>query len=161
MKQLGYQLSHRQGSWINGKAAIEQTLRKFIGLDFQKALIDDGAGMSRYNLLTPNLLTTVLNFIYKQPEPFRHVLIDALPIAGIDGTLIGRMYHMAAQKRVHAKTGSMTGVSALTGFIYTQNLGVLTFAIITNGFIGKGRPYKYLEDRICERLATFSGPVHG
>jgi D-alanyl-D-alanine carboxypeptidase/D-alanyl-D-alanine-endopeptidase (penicillin-binding protein 4) len=153
MKQLGYQVSGRQGSWINGKAAIAQILRKYVGIDTQKVLMDDGAGMSRYNLLTPNMLTVLLNYIYRQPESFRSVLIDDMPIAGIDGTLRGRMPNLAKGKRVHAKTGTMTGVSALTGFVFSEHLGPVSFAIITNGYIGKGRRYKALEDRICQRLA--------
>lgn len=161
MKQLGYQLTQRQGTWINGKAAVQQLLRRHIGVDYGRVLMDDGAGMSRYNLLTPNMLTLILDYIYKQPDDFRLVLINGMPIAGIDGTLRGRMPNLAKARRVHAKTGTMTGVSGLTGFVFSEQLGPLSFAIITNGFIGKGRPYKHMEDRICQRLASYPGSANG
>ncbi|OGO91389.1 MAG: D-alanyl-D-alanine carboxypeptidase/D-alanyl-D-alanine-endopeptidase [Coxiella sp. RIFCSPHIGHO2_12_FULL_42_15] len=161
LKQLGYYTFRTQGTWLNGKKALEKILHEATRMSFDKVLIDDGAGMSRYNLITPNHFVALLDYIYKQPESFRHVLIDALPIGGIDGTLIGRFYNQAAEKRIHAKTGSMTGVSSLTGYIYSRHLGILSFSIMVNGFVGKARPYRNFEDKICEYLVNYHGMQHG
>lgn len=161
LKQLGYQATQRQGTWLNGKKALEAILHKATHIDFKKALIDDGAGMSRYNLTTPEQFSILLNYIEQQPRSFRYILIDALPIGGIDGTLVGRLYNQAVEKRVRAKTGSMTGVSSLTGYIYSRHLGLLIFTIMVNDFIGKAAPYRLLEDNICNYLTNYPSLTHG
>lgn len=160
LKQIGHKYFQKPGSWRNGILALKKILSD-TKIDFKKNLIDDGAGLSRYNLLTPNQLSQLLQYIYLHPS-MRHILVEALPIGGIDGTLVERMFSEAKEKRIHAKTGSMTGVTSLAGFIYSRHLGVLSFAIMINGFIGKHTPYNRLEDRICEYLAHYHrGKKHG
>ena len=80
-------------------------------------------------------------------------LIPALPIAGVDGTLAYRMGSLASGHLVHAKTGSMTGVSSLAGFVKTRNHGVLSFVIMINKAPKDRWPYILLENHIVEYLA--------
>lgn len=158
LKQIGHRYFHQPGSWSNGVKAMTKILAE-TKIDFKGNLIDDGAGLSRYNLLSPYQLSELLQYVYHKPS-LRRVLIQALPIAGIDGTLVERMISEAKDKRIRAKTGSMTGITSLAGYIYTKNLGVLTFAIMINGFVGKRHPYTKLEDKLCKFLAGYSQQRH-
>lgn len=157
-KQLGHQYFKHQGNWQNGARALKIILKP-TGIDFKKNLINDGAGLSRYDLISPLQLSQLLKYIYTQPS-IKPVLMEALPIAGIDGTLVGRMYSEAKDKRIRAKTGTMTGITALAGYIYTRHLGILSFTIMMNGFLGKSHPYTQLEDRVCEYLAHYKKRTH-
>jgi serine-type D-Ala-D-Ala carboxypeptidase/endopeptidase (penicillin-binding protein 4) len=159
LKEIGRRYYHTQGNWSNGVRALEHILKP-TGINFKHGLINDGAGLSRYNLLSPQQFSKLLEYIYHKPS-LRHILMEAVPIAGIDGTLVERMFSEAKDKRVRAKTGSMTGISALAGFIYSRHLGVLSFTIMINGFVGKNHPFTHLEDRICEYLAHYKGKQHG
>ena len=79
-------------------------------------------------------------------------LFACLPIAGVDGTLENRMTLGAAYQKVHAKTGTVTGVSALAGYVVASNGHLLAFSIINNGnrTAAEGRAF---QDRVCEVLA--------
>lgn len=150
LKKMGQLYFKEPGSWQNGLAALKNILAP-TRINFKECLINDGAGMSRYNLITPAQFVTLLNFAYRDSNIINS-LWPALPIAGQDGTLAGRMQPAAAGGRVHAKTGTMTGISALAGYINTKHHGMLSFAIMVNGYVGKDHPFKYLQDRICEYL---------
>ena len=151
-KKLGQVYYTRPGTWQNGLTALQHILTVPTGINFSKNKLTDGAGLSRYNLITPRQLTKLLYFVYHDTH-IKAPLLAALPIAGKDGTLAGRMSNEGASERVHAKTGSMTGVSALTGYVITRHHGTLMFAIMVNNFVGGRAPYIRLEDRICEALA--------
>ncbi len=150
-KTLGEKYYGQRGSWQNGLQAVEHILSAPAGINFKHNLLTDGAGLSRYNLISPHQLVKLLHFVYRSPH-IKPALYAALPIAGWDGTLEGRMADEGRSKRIHAKTGSMTGVSALSGYIITRHHGTLAFAIMANDFVGGLGPYVHLEDRICEAL---------
>lgn len=147
--KLGERYYHRQGDWQNGLHALKAILKP-TGIDFKKSLINDGAGLSRYNLVTATQIAKLLSFAYHD-KLINKPLLTALPIAGKDGTLQYRM-RFEKSERIIAKTGSMTGVSALAGYVFTKNNGPVSFVIIVNGFIGKRRPFVYLENKICKLL---------
>lgn len=80
-----------------------------------------------------------------------HLLLKALPIAGIDGTLKHRMHHTPAKGRIYAKTGTLFGVSSLSGYAFTREGHTLCFSIINQGV--KNRKLCHtLEDNICVSL---------
>ena len=123
-------------------------MRDVIGLDVQEIRIVDGSGLSRYNLVSPNQMVTFL----KEMRSNR-ALKAALPVGGESGTLKGRMLSFGG--RVAAKTGSMTGVSALCGFVTTETGEELAVAIFVNGYMKEGREIKVkLEDEICHILVN-------
>lgn len=150
LKKMGQLYFKQAGSWQNGLAALKKILSP-TGINFKTCLINDGAGLSRYNLITPTQFASLLNFAYRDRNII-NALWPALPIAGQDGTLAGRMQPVAAGGRVHAKTGTMTSISALAGYINSKHHGMLSFAIMVNGYVGKDRPFKHLQDQICEYL---------
>ena len=90
--------------------------------------------------------------LYSQEDIFVP-LQQALPVAGEDGTLIRRMLDTAAKHRVWAKTGTVTGVSSLAGYLLSGEGHLLAFAFINQG-IEKARQGRAFQDRVCELLAT-------
>ena len=91
-----------------------------------------------------------MKYAYYHPDIF-HPFYESLPIAGIDGTLQYRMKKTAAYRKVHAKTGSVTGVSSLAGYAKAANGHQLAFVII-NQNVMKLRQARVFQDRICQLL---------
>ncbi|WP_232697254.1 D-alanyl-D-alanine carboxypeptidase/D-alanyl-D-alanine endopeptidase [Brevibacillus daliensis] len=112
----------------------------------------DGSGLSRFNLITPNQMTELL--IHIQSEPFKDVFEKSLPIAGIDGSLKNRMKGTAAETKLIAKTGSMSGVNTLSGYVTAQNGDKIAFSIMING-IYKSKYATDLQNAIGNILATY------
>lgn len=151
-KKIGQEYYHTQGTWQNSLDAVKKILAIPTGINFKKNRLNDGAGLSRYNLIRPAQFIKLLSYIHHNPT-VRPALYDALPIAGKDGTLDERMLNLGSGERIHAKTGSMAGVTTLTGFVRTKNHGMLTFVIMVNDFLGKDHRFLRLQNRVCEYLA--------
>ena len=81
---------------------------------------------------------------------------DALPVAGVDGTLAGRMKGSKAAGNVRAKTGTISGVSAICGYVASAEREMLAFAIILNNYTGSRAAAETVQDRAMERLVNFS-----
>lgn len=144
---------HTQASWRNSIYAMESFLGKAAGINFSSISIADGAGLSRYNLVSPVQLGKLLYYAYHQDQVIPY-LLNALPIAGVDGTLRWRMPNLAKGQNVHAKTGTMKGITGLAGYVKTQNNGTVGFVILINGFVGKYTPYRNFQDKVCQYLVT-------
>lgn len=97
--------------------------------------LHDGAGLSRHNLISPKLFVKMLQYMYK--SEFKDVFVDALPIAGVDGTLKTRFRNKLPGYEITAKTGSMTGINCLAGYAVTRSGKRLTFAIFVNNSCAK------------------------
>ena len=158
-KKLGETYYHSRGTWQNSLRALKQLLAKPAGINFKSNLVNDGAGLSRYNLLTPRQLSKVLYFAYHKKR-IKDIFTNALPIAGKDGTMAYRLQSERKGGRILAKTGSMTGVASLAGYVKSKNNGILSFVIIINGFVKPRRPYIALEDQVC-RFLVKGKKVHG
>lgn len=154
LKKLGEQYFSVQGSWKTGRNAVQAILANKTSIDFKQLVMVDGSGLSRNNIVTPNAFVKLLNFAYTQ-LPDSDLLFESLPRSGIDGTLKHRLGG-SALGRIHAKTGSMHGISSLAGYVRTANNQVLAFSILINDPVhGKNNQggYRLLENRICEFLA--------
>jgi D-alanyl-D-alanine carboxypeptidase/D-alanyl-D-alanine-endopeptidase (penicillin-binding protein 4) len=88
-------------------------------------------------------------------RPDFDVFYNALPIAGVDGTLGGRMRGTAAEGNVRAKTGFISNARALSGYVTTSDEELLAFSILTNNFDTPTRPVEYVQDLLVERLVHF------
>ncbi|MHB1056738.1 MAG: D-alanyl-D-alanine carboxypeptidase/D-alanyl-D-alanine endopeptidase [Rhodanobacter sp.] len=139
-----------------GIEALRQLLLK-IGIPPSASLIGEGTGLSRRNLVTPNALARVLGYLAAQP--YAEMLRQALPVAGVDGTLIGRMRGTAAENNVHAKTGSMSHVHGLAGYLTTAAGERLAFAIMLDNYVRPdGAPGASSDvDAIAVLLANYRG----
>jgi serine-type D-Ala-D-Ala carboxypeptidase/endopeptidase (penicillin-binding protein 4) len=154
LKKLGEEFFSVQGSWKTGRNAVQAILANKTNIDFSHLIMVDGSGLSRSNIVTPNAFVKLLNFAYTQLSD-SDLLFESLPRSGIDGTLKNRLGGPTLG-RVHAKTGSMHGISSLAGYVQTANDQVLAFSILINDPIpGKNNQggYRLLENRICEFLA--------
>jgi D-alanyl-D-alanine carboxypeptidase/D-alanyl-D-alanine-endopeptidase (penicillin-binding protein 4) len=133
-------------------------LRSFLssaGIDTTKILSVDGSGLSFYNLVTADAITQLLVFMNRQEAVFP-LFYASLPIAGVDGTLSDRMKGTPAEGNVHAKTGSISGASSLSGFVTTKDGERLAFSMLMQNFIEPARLYRQAQDRIAALLASFS-----
>lgn len=152
-KKIGETYTNQPGSWENGSTAVSRILAKNAGVNTSHMNVLDGSGLSRYNQITPAQMVQVLDFAFHH-EGTNYEFISALPVAGIDGTLKHRLYNIAW--KVRAKTGTMTGVNALAGYVITRDKEAVAFVIIVNGRMGMGWRYKELEDRIVTALANYT-----
>ena len=136
--------------WKECAEVVESVISK-TGVPTSYAKVADGSGLSLYNYVTPSLHVAMLRYAYHYQHIF-NLLFACLPIAGVDGTLENRMTSGAAYQKVHAKTGTVTGVSALAGYVVASNGHLLAFSIINNGnrTAAEGRAF---QDRVCEVLA--------
>ncbi|WP_196777757.1 D-alanyl-D-alanine carboxypeptidase/D-alanyl-D-alanine-endopeptidase [Lentzea aerocolonigenes] len=141
------------GSFTNG---VNQLSRKWAGLgvDANWVEIFDGSGMSRMDEIAPDDLASI--FVKARTKPWFGVWQSSLPVAGRDGTLVNRMKGTKAEGNVVAKTGSMSGVSALTGYVTTQAGRQLVFSIVQNNLVLWFNP-KTIEDQVAVRLANDGG----
>lgn len=137
-------------SWKEAQPVIKNFLQQQTSIDFKNAVFTDGSGLSRYNLVTPEQTISLLKFLY-QRFPLSYEYISALPISGRDGTLQKRFRIPTQQGFVRAKTGTMTGMNSLSGYLYSTNGHTLAFAMFINRVpggksAGPGRP---LLDALC------------
>ena len=112
----------------------------------------DGSGLSRAALLSAETAVKLLRYMANGRT--RDAWMRALPTSGRDGTLRLRMRGTAAEGRVRAKTGSLTGVSALSGYLVTSSGEQLVFGMIFNGFDCELRRVRRLQDQLCAALVT-------
>lgn len=139
LKQLGRQLYGGKQSFEKGVAALKRTIQRE-GIDLSEAVIVDGSGLSRYNLISATQLANVLKLIATRPL-YQHILQN-LPIAGVSGTLKYRagFNRETLRHRVQAKTGSMQGMSNFAGFIMNkQGEPTYAFVILENGLSLNGK----------------------
>ncbi len=142
-----------EGTFAKGKEIVEDTLN---GMGIEKATYSyaDASGLSRLNLISPDMLVRILQYMYRYPH--FSLFYDALPIAGVDGTLESRMKGTKAENNLRAKTGTMAGVSAISGYIKTRDGEMLAFSVIANNFLTDKDAAERLQDRALLRLARFS-----
>lgn len=137
-------------SWKDCALEVEKVIQKS-GASVAYAEITDGSGLSLYNYVTPSTQVAMLRYAYNNNSIFS-VLYPSLPIAGIDGTLANRMNNGKAFRNVHAKTGTVSGVSCLAGYVTASNGHLLAFSIMNNG-VRKAAEGRAFQDRICNILA--------
>ena len=135
----------------DAQKAVERFMRHQIKKEPDDYSIVDGSGVSMYNYISPDLLVEYLKYAYAHKEVFEP-FYEALPIAGVDGTLRYRMRKSNAFRNVHAKTGTVKGVSSLAGYVRSAKGDLLAFAIINQNILS-GRKARLFQDKICEILA--------
>jgi D-alanyl-D-alanine carboxypeptidase/D-alanyl-D-alanine-endopeptidase (penicillin-binding protein 4) len=158
VKAMGRAVSGR-GTWSAGLAAVASRL-PFYGIDPARLSLRDGSGLSRMDQISPDQLAALLGAA--KHRPWFPEWYEALPIAGkadrmVGGTLRSRMRGTAAEGVVHAKTGSLTGVSSLSGYVTNARGEQWVFSMVTNDSIGVN--LKAVEDAVAVRLAQEGGAV--
>ncbi len=123
-----------------------------IGLESKDYRIVDGSGVSHYNSVSAEVLVNILKYFYDEKPELYEILNNSFPIAGIDGTLEFRMRNTVAENNVHAKTGTLTGVSCISGYLSTKNRHKLAFSIMMQNFVVSSSKAKEFQDEICRIL---------
>ncbi len=139
-------------NWGEAQTLIKNFLQQQTGIPLQNAILTDGSGLSRHDRVTPAQTVSLLRFLYDR-FPVTYEYIAALPISGRDGTLQRRFKRPDQQDLVRAKTGTMTGIVSLSGYVYTANAHTIAFAMFINTLPGtkpsvSGRS-RYLVDALC------------
>lgn len=142
-------------NWAQAQPVVKNFIQQQTGINLQNARLTDGSGLSRQDLLTPEQTVSLLRFLHDK-FPLSYEYIAALPVAGRDGTLQKRFRKVTEQGLLRAKTGTMTGIMSLSGYLYTANGHTLAFAIFINTTPGtspniSGR-YRSLVDSLCDFL---------
>ena len=138
------------GSTATGTAIVRATLGP---LGLQPTVVD-GSGLSRSDQVSPRELVTLLTAMAGRPEGT--TLRASLPVAGRTGTLATRMRGTAARDRCQAKTGTLIGVSSLSGYCTTQGGDVVAFSFMENG-MDSGHA-KRVEDQMLPAIARYAPP---
>ncbi len=149
--QLAAAEGQRPAKAKNGANAVKKLIQK-VGLAPSNYRIADGSGLSLYNYVSPELMTRLLRYAWRNKN-ISDCLLPTLAIAGVDGTLQGRMKKTKAEGNVHAKTGTLTGISSLAGYCTSPEGHELCFAIINQGVMrnGDGRDF---QDEVCSMLCA-------
>jgi len=142
------------GTAEGGRIAVRNTLSAW-GVSADAHVVYDGSGLSRYNYVTAATLTAVLEHIYKDAR-HREVFLSTLPIAGKDGTLGSRLRRTRAEGNAIAKTGSISNVRALSGFVKTRDGETLVFSILANDFVIPAATINWIADLGVEILSNFT-----
>ncbi|HPN39027.1 MAG TPA: D-alanyl-D-alanine carboxypeptidase/D-alanyl-D-alanine-endopeptidase [Melioribacteraceae bacterium] len=137
----------------NGVKLID-SLITLAGLNPKNYRLADGSGVSYYNLISAEMLNAVVKYMYQNNSTGFRMLYNSFPIGGIDGTLRGRMKEGNCYNNVHAKTGTLSGVSTLTGYLTAKNGALISFSILTQNFVGSSRTVRNYQDKICEILSN-------
>jgi len=136
----------------NGLEVINKLIDS-LGFDHEDYSVADGSGVSRYNLVSSELIMGLLKYMYGS-ENF-DMFYNSLSIAGVDGTLEKRMINSISQNNVHAKTGTLAGVSALSGYLTARNGHLIAFSILMQNFVEKNSVARRIQDRICNLIANY------
>ena len=143
-------LPHTNDQALEG---IKQRLTSW-GIAADAFQLVDGSGLSRRDVIATDAL---LQVVIRMFDPSgTSAWMRALPIGGVDGTLAERMKGTPGENNVRAKTGTMSNVRSLAGYVTTRSGEPIAFAAIVNNFEGTGAQANAALDAIAVRLASFS-----
>lgn len=139
------------GSYDAGHA-LETPVFQKLGVDTDKIALVDGCGVGRRDFVTARSVANLLVGMHRRPD--WKLYYDSLPIAGVDGTLKGRLKGTAAANNVHAKTGTLSQVRALSGYLTGKDGRLYVFSVLMNNFPGKAKTAGDVQDAFVEELAN-------
>lgn len=151
LKVIGLE-KENYGTAENGISACSTVFQE-MGIDPENMRMVDGSGLSRLNLVTPKQIISLLNYMYH--NNYYLSFYNSLPIAGVDGSLAGRMKGSKAENNVRAKTGFIGYVRSLSGYVQTGDNELIAFSMIANNFTVPLKLAENIQDLVCNRLANF------
>lgn len=133
-------------TWSDAGLLLKKYIFEEFAIELNQSVMVDASGLSRFNLFTPSQFDSFLRRIHsdRQFEMFKAML--ARP------SEIGTMKNRLKGVNIFAKTGTMTGVSSLVGYVYDSQKTLYSFAIVSNNYVGKKHKYAELEDKIIKIL---------
>lgn len=150
LKELGFSATRGPGSDETG-IAVETAWLQSLGLDPATVTLADGSGLSQYDRITPRDLVAILQHDWAGPN--RALVLDSLPVGGARGTIEG-IADTPAAGRVFAKTGSMSHVRGLAGYLAPRRHGAAIFAFSVDDWNGNYSALAALRARVLARIVT-------
>jgi D-alanyl-D-alanine carboxypeptidase/D-alanyl-D-alanine-endopeptidase (penicillin-binding protein 4) len=157
LRTLGRQFPSTDARLTTAEAGLV-VVRTFLheaGINTSHLSLIDGSGLARQNLITAE--STVQLLTYMSQHRYAGVYRDAQPIAGVDGTLRGRLRNTVAAGNLRAKTGTLSNVSGLSGYVTTAAGERLVFSMVVNHYPDDQPPRQNYMDAIALLLASFAG----
>jgi D-alanyl-D-alanine carboxypeptidase/D-alanyl-D-alanine-endopeptidase (penicillin-binding protein 4) len=140
------------------EAAGVDVVKKFLseaGVNPNEVVMWDGSGLSRRDLITANATVQLLSYMSR--HRFAGVFRDALPVAGVDGTLARRMKGTPAMGNARAKTGTIETVATLSGYVTSAAGERLVFSMLLNNYPESSGARRVFTDELTVLLASFAG----
>ncbi|MBI5473292.1 MAG: D-alanyl-D-alanine carboxypeptidase/D-alanyl-D-alanine-endopeptidase [Ignavibacteriae bacterium] len=153
LKVLAAEKKGTPGSAETGVTVVKEFLAEH-DIDTTKIRIVDGSGLSRMNLISPAATVRLLEAMYGSPHFM--TFYRSLPIAGFDGTIRSRMRRTPAAGNLHAKTGTLSGVTALSGYVKGADDEWFAFSMMMMNYPTQARVYRRVQDRIGVFLSRLS-----
>jgi D-alanyl-D-alanine carboxypeptidase/D-alanyl-D-alanine-endopeptidase (penicillin-binding protein 4) len=148
-------ISHVVGNRVGGAAAVRGALGAQLRLPSQDFYLQTTSGLGS-NGMRPNDVVAMLRHLRLRLESKALTPAQVMPVAGVDpGTLEDRYLAPGLRGAVVAKTGTLRGVSALAGYMYTRDKGVVLFAILNQG--GTPATFRKLQDRLVVEMFEACG----
>ncbi len=150
---MGYAQSN-DASYAASIPAARSVLQDAIGFNSSVHTFNmqDGSGLSRRNGVTVRAIADLLQAMARH-DGYGEEFLDYFPIAGQDGTLASRFVGSPAQGILFAKTGSLTGVNALSGYVFPRHFDRVTFSIIHNAAVVSASTVRNAIDEVCILVA--------
>ena len=159
VKTLGAELKGTPGSWPKGLEVAEDLLAE-LGIPRGTYVLKNGSGLNDTNRFTARQLATLLQAVWKR-FPVASEFVSSLGIAARDGTMRMRMEGTDAAGRLRAKTGTLEGVTALSGYVQSLGGERFVFSVLVNDWAGKSAPVISSIDRLGGLLAALGAPEGG
>ena len=156
LKRLGFEWSRRSGwaepigSWETGRSAMLDFARR-VGVAMAPSDYHDGSGLSRANRMSAAQAVGLLNHMHGHAA--RDLFVSSLAVAGRDGSLRKRMADVPGT--IYAKTGYLSGVRTLSGYVVTPSGRWFAFSVLFNGIKGPTGPFNKVHDKVCRLLADW------
>lgn len=160
-RTIGAHYYKTSGTWLNSSHAVKAILKNKAQIDLENAVIEDGSGLSRLNLIDANKIMAILQYIAQNDADLK--MISMLPVSGKDGTLLYRSGLKVPDLKlaVSAKTGHLTGVYNMAGFLKQPSGHYLAFVQLISGYNASGiktnsnlTPLAEFEQSVYQQLLT-------
>ncbi|HEV2737089.1 MAG TPA: D-alanyl-D-alanine carboxypeptidase/D-alanyl-D-alanine-endopeptidase [Candidatus Elarobacter sp.] len=145
LRALGAKAPALSGSSADG-IAFEKNWLAGLGVDAGALALSDGSGLSVYDRITPRDLAVILK--HDWDGPYRDLVLDDLPISGVRGTLTNAYAGTPADKKIFAKSGSLSHVSTLAGYAANAKHGTVIFAFLVDDWIGESAALRDVRARV-------------
>jgi D-alanyl-D-alanine carboxypeptidase/D-alanyl-D-alanine-endopeptidase (penicillin-binding protein 4) len=138
------------GTADSGRRVIERQFAEW-KIPPDAFVVRDGSGLSRSDLISPEAIVSILEAMRRSPN--FAVFYESLPIAGVDGTIRTRMRDTPAQGNLRAKTGTLSMVRSLSGYVRTADGRLLEFSMLCNNWTTPQAAVDRVQDAIGSALA--------
>lgn len=152
-KAPGAEEEDRPGNFKDGLAMVRDFLERKVGFQPGTYVYENGSGLNDVNRLSARQIIQLLSYMRRDFETGTE-FVTSLAVAGTRGTINFRMRDTVAQRRLRAKTGTLRGVSALSGYVEDPAGGTIAFAILVQGYKGPVSPIWDVQNKIGLALAS-------